>query len=167
MGDRFFVYIERLEVMVFFVAYPLLYLIIQTFAGHSKKEVFKQLPALLPYAYAIVGLLYLGLQLRNLYPDFSIANIVMSTQNPFLKIWGLLSLLFFLPIFSKKPIFSLLHSLVFLIFLLKDLLFYSLGLADKTVVQNDMGIYTNSLLINLFAFIVLFIFNKLIRLIKK
>ncbi len=147
MDDSFFAYLQQLELMAFFSAYPLVYAIIQVIAGNSKKEIIKKISSLLPSAYALVGLLYLGLQLKNLYPDYSFENIRLSMQQPFLKIWALLSQLFWIPVLRKKLALSLIHSLPFFLFLVKDIFLRSSP--DKHIVRNDMKIYTDSLLINL------------------
>src|SRR5205807_2060212 len=99
--------------------YPLLYFAVHFFAGPMlKKGITKiNLVSLLPVAYAIVGILYLGLQLKNLYPDYTLENIKLTTSDPYLKTWALLSLLFFIPYLAKKPVLSLLHSLVFFYFI--------------------------------------------------
>lgn len=161
MDNSFFAYLQQLEFMAFFSAYPLLYAIINVFAGNSKKEIFIKLPSLLPYAYALVGTLYFGLQLKNLYPDYSFENIRSSFQQPVLTAWALLSLLFWIPALAKKTIISLLHSFVFFFFLLKDLLLQLFASStDKNILRNEMRVYTDSLLLNLgaFTFIVLISF---------
>jgi hypothetical protein len=154
MDNSFFGYLQRLELMAFFSAYPLIYTIIYVVTSGSKKEFLKKLPSLLPYTYALVGTLCLGLQLKNLYPDYSFENIRHSVQQPFLTIWALFSLLSWIPLLAKKPFISLLHSLVFFFFLVQDLFlqFFSSS-ADKNIVRNDMKIYTDSLLLNGGAFI--------------
>ena len=118
MDDSFFLYLDRLELMAFFSGYALIYLIIRSLgdAERIKKVTEINISSLLPYAYALVGILYLGLQLKNLYPDYTWANIAANPE-PYLKIWGLLSILFFIPVLNKKIVLSLLHSLVFFFFL--------------------------------------------------
>ncbi|MGZ8557034.1 MAG: hypothetical protein ACXWWC_01805 [Chitinophagaceae bacterium] len=159
MSDTFFAYLHRLELMAFFSGYPLIYAIVFFIAGNRplKNKLKGRLFFLLPLSYALVGTLYLGLQLKNLYPDYSFRNIALTMEDPILIIWGLLSLLFWIPVFHRKPFLSLLHSLVFFFFLIKDLFQRTFYQVDKTIVRNDMNIYTNSLLINMaaFAFIVL------------
>ncbi len=168
MGDDFLSYLERLELMAFFSAYPLVYAIVYVVTGNSKRQTVKTLPSFLPYAYALVGLLYLGLQLKNLYPDYSFENIRLSVQQPYLKTWALFSLLFWIPALAKKPILSLLHSLVFFFFLLRDLFLQSSVLsADKNIVRNDMKIYTDSLLLNLGALILVILISLLIGRLKR
>ena len=159
MEDTFFAYLHRLELLAFFSGYPLLYAVIVFIAGkeRSKTTIKGRIVSMLPYGYALVGSLYLGLQLKNLYPDYSFKNIELTMEDPFLISWGLLSILFWIPTLSKKPVLSLLHSLIFFFFLARDLFFHSFYQVDKMVVRNNMNIYTNSLLINMaaFAFIVL------------
>jgi len=163
MDNNFFAYIERLELMAFFSGYPLLYAAILFIAGnHQSKNNFKsKMVSLLPLAYAMIGTLCLGLLLKNLYPDYSPESIKMKTQQPYLIIWALLSLLFWIPRFRKKTILSLVHSLVFFLFIAWDLIIHTFrSSADKSVVKNDMKIYTDSLLLNLgaYAFILLLFF---------
>ena len=107
---------------------------------------------LLPFSYALLGTLYLGLQLKNLYPDYSLENMKLTMQDPYLKIWGLLVMLFWIPALRKKPVLSLLHSLVFFFFLIRDLFLNFFHSTDKNVLRNDMKIYTDSLLLNACAF---------------
>ena len=163
MGDDFFSYLQRLELMAFFSAYPLLYAVINVIAGNSKRKVLKRLPSLLPYAYAMVGSLYFGLQLKNLYPDYSFENISSAVQQPLLTIWALLSLLFWIPALAKKPVISLLHSFVFFFLLLKDLFAQLFRDGDKNIVRNDMKVYTDSLLLNSGAIFIITIIYLLIR----
>ncbi len=169
MDNSFFIYIEQLELMAFFSGYALIYLIIHYLAEHLQiKKVTKiNLVSLLPLAYALVGILYLGLQLKNLYPNFSIEQIKLSTQNPYLKIWGLFSILFLIPALKKKPVLSFLHSLVFFYFVVKDLLLHFLWRTEKNVVSNDMNIYTKSIFINLSAFVFILLCSFLLNLIKR
>jgi hypothetical protein len=167
MGNDFWSYLERLELLAFFSAYPVVFALFHVIAGYGKKGITKKIPSLLPYAYALIGILYLGLQLKNLYPDYSIEHIKAGMEQPVLKIWALLSILFFIPALSKKPVISLLHSFVFFFFLLKDLLSHLFGNGDKNIVSNDMKVYTDSLLINAGALLVIVIFYLLTGFIKK
>jgi hypothetical protein len=167
MDSSFFEYIQQLEKMAFFSGYPLVYAIVFFIAGEKnlRTRYKKRIVSVLPYAYALVGTLYLGLQLRNLYPDFSVENIRMMLIQPYLTIWALLSILFWIPALGKKPVLSLIHSLVFFFILLKDLISYLFQYsADIYVVRNEMKIYTDSLLLNLTAVIIIsFVFFLLSR----
>ena len=155
MDNSFLIYLDRLEVMAFFSGYALIYLVIRSLGdtGWIKRLTKINILSLLPYAYALLGILYLGLQLKNLYPDYTPAHIISATPEPYLKFWGLLSILFFIPALAKKPLFSLLHSLVFFFFVVRDLFLHVIQSTEKDVVRNDMNIYTISLLINMAAFI--------------
>lgn len=169
MDNSFFIYIERLVLIAFFSGYPLLYFAVH-FLGEPmlKKGIIKiNLVSLLPVAYAIAGILYLGLQLKNLYPDYTFENIKLTTSDPYLKIWALLSLLFFIPYLAKKPVLSLLHSLVFFYFIVRDFFLHFLGSADNNVLQNDMRMYTKSLLINLGAYALTLLLYFLYTVLKK
>jgi hypothetical protein len=163
MGNSFFAYLQQLELMAFFSGYPLVYTVaIFIFGNQQLKNNFKsRIVSLLPFAYALAGTLYLGLQLKNLYPDYSIENIKQTVQLPFLMAWGLLSILFWIPVLGKKTVVSLIHSLVFFFFLVSDVVIQLLSTAAAPdMIRNDMKIYTVSLLLNVgaFAFIVLLSF---------
>jgi len=167
MDNSFFAYMQQLELMAFFSGFPLIYSLVVYIAGTlPEKNNFKtRMVSILPYAYALIGTLYVGDLLRNMYPDYSFKNITLLIQQQWLIIWGLLSLLFWIPAISKRKVLSLIHSLVFLFFLGKDLFqqFFAAS-ANNDIVKNDMKIYGNSLLLNLvaFAFIVLlsFLFTR-------
>ncbi len=170
MDNTFFAYLRQLELMAFFSGYPLLYAVVLSLAGKQPlRNNFKnRAVSLLPFAYALVGTLYLGLQLKNLYPDYSIENIKQAIVQPYLKTWALLSLLFWIPALAKKPLFSLLHSFIFFFLLLKDLIAHSATGGDRLVIKNDMKVYTDSLLLNVFAFfIVAFVSFIFLRLTKR
>jgi hypothetical protein len=161
MDNSFFVYLQQLELMAFFSGYPLIYAIVVSIAGNKQTRIiFKsRIVMLLPFAYALVGTLFLGFQLKKLYPDYSIENIKTIIQQPLFIIWGLLSIFFWIPDIAKKPLFSLLHSFVFFFFLLKDLVIQLFtNTPDKNILKNDMKIYTDSLLLNLGAFALVVIF---------
>jgi hypothetical protein len=165
MSDSFFSYLQRLESMAFFSGFPLIYALAFAFAGsrEKRKGIQERLVISLPFAYALLGVLYLGLQLKNLYPDYSIENIRLSIQNPWLTAWGLLSILFWIPALAKKPVLALLHSFVFFYFLLSDLFSHELGKTDKSILKNDMNIYTTSILLNITCLLVVFGFSYLLR----
>ncbi len=162
-------YIEQLELMAIFAGYPLIYTIVQVIAGQFKKTTpfTDKLVKLLPFAYALSGTLFIGLLLKNLYPDYSLKNISQQFQYPYLKIWGVLALLFWFPAFSKKPVFSLLHSLVFFFFLLKDIYFQITSSPGREMIKNDMKIYTDSLLLNAGTLTVIVIIYYLFTTIRK
>lgn len=169
MGDDFLAYLERVEMMAFFCGYPLLYAIVNVL-GESKRTVAaikRKLAFLLPFAYAMAGTLYFGLFLKNLYPNLSIESIRSTLQGSYLKIWALSALLFWIPALSKKPVFSLLHSLVFFFFVTKDLFLHLSQSTDKSTVRNDMNIYTLSFIINLASLVFILLIYYLITFIRK
>jgi hypothetical protein len=155
MDNSFNSYLQQLELMAFFSGYPLIYAAALFIAGDkAERNNFKtRAVSLLPFAYALVGTLYLGFKLRNLYPDYSVEHIKLTLQPPWLIIWGLLSILFWIPAVSKKKGLSLIHSLVFFFFFVKDF-FLQLFVTDvdRNIEGNDMKMYANSLFLNLGAF---------------
>lgn len=170
MDNSFFAYLQQLELMAFFSGYPLIYAVTLFFAGNQEvRDNFKsRTVSLLPFAYALVGTLYLGLQLKNLYPDYSFEHLKLTIQQPWLISWGLLSMLFWIPVLNRKPFLSLIHSLVFFFFLIKDLfLQLTASAADNDMLRNDMKIYTVSLLLNLGGLILIVLLSFMFTYFKK
>ena len=160
MDNSFFQYLQKLEVLVFFSGYPLVYTICFFIAGadKSKHNFIQRLITCLPFAYALAGTLYLGLQLKNLYPDYSFENIKYSTGHPFLTAWGILSVVFWIPAIAKRKFLALAHSLVYFAVLLNDLFIQS---APPGPVGNDMNVYTISLLLHSAALILVTLLSYL------
>lgn len=169
MGYSFDAYLEKLELIAFFAGFPMIYAIIVLVAGSLNNPLYKnRVTSLLPYSYAFVGLLYMGYFLRNLYPDYSFSHINASVFHPLLKIWAFLSLLFWIPLFNRKTIFSLIHSLVFFFLIAKDIIAYRfLSENDPYIIKNQMKVYTDSLLLNAAAFIVILLISVTIRRLRK
>jgi hypothetical protein len=164
MDQSFFAHLEQLELMGFFAGYPLVYAIIFLIAGkrRSRPAFTERLVSLLPYGYALTGTLYWGLLLKNNYPDYSWDLLISSQQEPYLRIWGLLAILFWIPVLARKPVFSLLHSLVFFFLLLKDLIIQMTSTSfDRHIIRNDMKVYTDSVLLNIGALAILVILTSL------
>ena len=170
MDNSLFAYLQQLEMMAFFSGYPLIFAIVIVAAGQKlqKNSLGTRAIAVLPFAYALVGTLFLGFQLKKLYPDYSFEHIGATLQTPWLVIWGLLSLLFWIPAIGKRKILCLIHSLVFFFFLVKDLFIqFSASSVNSDMIRNDRNIYTTSLLLNLGAFLVLFAVSFLYTWYKK
>ena len=117
--------------------------------------------SILPFSYALVGTLYIGFQLMNLYPDYSIDNVTRHIQLPYLCLWGLLSILFWIPAIAKIHSISLLHGLVFFFIIGKDIFLELTGkLKDHHLVRNEMIVYTTSIALNFAAFILVLVSSK-------
>jgi hypothetical protein len=155
MGNNFFAYIQQLELMAFFSGYSLLYAIILVFAGNKESgNNFKsRIVSVLPLSYAMVSTLYMGLQLKNLYLSYLSGNIRPAIHHPYLMIWGLLAILFWMPPFRKRERLTLLHNLVFFFILVKDIFMQISTSVDENILKNDMRLYTVSFLLNLSTFI--------------
>lgn len=169
MGNDFIAYVQHLEMLAFFSGYPLIYYFVRFLFRNSssKNGRWSDIVSILPYAYALVGTLYLGLLLKNLYPDYTIEKLQYRFQQPYLVIWGILSILFWIPTLARKQFFSILHSLVFFFFIVRDLSLQLMGIShDTNIIKNDMRIYTVSIFLNLLSFILLallyflFLFRK-------
>lgn len=157
MGNSFFAYIQQLELMVFFSGYSLLYATILVVAGdkESRKNFKNRIVSVLPLSYALIGTLFLGLQLKNFYLSYTSGSIRQAIHHPYLMIWGFLSIVFWIPLFRKKLALSLLHSLVFFFILAKDIFIQINTSVDENILKNDMRIYTVSLFLNLGTFILM------------
>lgn len=162
-------YISQLQLIAFFSGYPLIYSIVYFVAGkrlNGPALLVKRLVACLPFAYALTGTLFLGFLLKSISPDFSIKNISAHFQAPYLQTWGLLAILFWIPVFNKKPLLTLLHSLVFFL-LLAISIFMASSSSSNGIIKNGMNIYTASLLLNALSLAVIlianFIFSRIIR----
>jgi hypothetical protein len=156
MGSSIFTYVRQLEVLVFFSGYPLVYYFVLFLARTTSLKSVKgvRLVTILPFGYALTGTLYLGLQLRNLYPGYTLENVMHQIQQPYLIIWALLSILFWIPAISRRPLLSVFHSLVFFLIIVKDLLVQLAGIiSDQNILRNDMKAYTISVFLNLAAFV--------------
>ena len=169
MDNSFLAYLQRLELIAFFSGYPLVYAIAVFLAGNErlKKGFISHIAPLLPYAYALVGTLFLGFELKKLYPVYSFEHIKQTVQHPYLVIWGLLAILFWVPALSKKIYLSLIHSLVFFFLLVSDIFVQLTSSADSDIVKNDMKVYTSSLILNLCTLAFLVLISFLFRLSKK
>ena len=153
MGSDFFDNLVRLELLGFFSGFPLLYALVVSLAGNKRIGQWARMDIrkLLPLSYALVGTLYLGLQLRNLYANYT-HGIPLFRDLGLWHAWALLSLLFWIPRLRQYAILSLLHSLVFFFLLAKELfvqLLYSPN--DSIPISIEMKLYTDSLLLNLVA----------------
>ena len=156
MGNDIIAYIQKLELFGFFSGYCLIYTILFSLKSSSNSKVqtlLQKLIDLLPYAYALTASLYLGMVVKNISPGFSVRNLNAQFRLPYLQVIGLSGVFFWIPYFGKKPILSLIHSLVFFFFLLRDV-FIQLKLSQGTeIIHNNMKVFTDSLLLNLITLV--------------
>lgn len=159
MGNSLENYISHLQLIAFFAGYPIVYSVVKfaTADKFKKRQLINTLVTLLPCAYALCGLLFLGLLLKEMSPGFSVQNITEFFQSP-LTLWGVLAILFFFPAFRKKTVFSLLHSLVFFVLFARDI-FINTSLQGNDKINNEMKLYTISILLNLAALATIFLIH--------
>ena len=170
MGGNFLAYIQQLEMLAFFSGYaPVNYFVhFLSRTAFFKAGRLANLVPLLPFAYALMGTLYFALQLLNLYPDYSVENIARRIEQPFLTIWSVVSMLFWIPTLPKRQVISILHSLLFFLLIVRDLFFqFTLSFRDRDILKNDMKIYTMSIFLHLAAVVLLAFFSYLLPLRKK
>ena len=164
MGDSFLLYMQRLELIAFFTGYPFLYAFIIFITSSSPfKQSFKdRMTASLSTSYALIGTLYLGFLAKKLYHTHSPESIKLLSEQLYLPIWGILSVLFWVPSLSKKKQLCLFHSLVFIFLIVIDFINQLLGWnTNIDILKNDMRLYTVSLLLNITAFVVVFLISFL------
>jgi hypothetical protein len=169
MGNDLFSYLERLEIMVFFAGYAFIYAIVFFLAGEYRKQqrsFIELLPKLLPYAYALTGTLFLGYIVKKVYVGNTMGVSISQLNHPYLMLWGILAILFWMPTVAKRPLLSLIHSLVFFYFIPRDIYLYLTGSAEKDVIKNDMNIFTSSLMLNAATLLMVLLMYYLLRYIK-
>ncbi len=164
------IYLQQLEQLAFFSGYPLVYALIA--AIKSKKvnstSITNKAFNLLPVVYAIDGILYVGLLLRNFYPNYSYEYLSSQIQIPFFVFWAVSSILFFIPWLRKITVLSLLHSLVFFYVIIKNYYIQLTAIeTDKTVLKNYMNVYIDSLLLNSIILILLLLISYSINFIRR
>jgi len=166
MEDSLGAYIDHLELMFFFSGYALPFIIIFFARKVWSPVTTRRLLSFLPLGYALAGTLYLGLQLKNLYPDFS--QIPDHFQYSFLKIFSLLSILFWLPAFRKRPLLSLLHGLVFFSLMIRNI-YRELSIPSdgNDFLKNDIKIFSASIILNLATLTILIIISLLVARFKR
>ncbi len=155
MSKDIFIYLDQLQMLAFFSGYVFVYLLVSFLLDVKNPKlaaIGKSIVALLPLGYALTGTLFLGLIAKNIYMDGTAMALNNQLLNPYLKIFGLLSLLFWLPMFARKRKYSLLHSLCFLFFIIKDLFLFSISKMNKETIQNDLRVFTDSVILNILSF---------------
>lgn len=167
MGEDLLDYIHRLELIGFFSGFPIVYALILFFAGERKDiqdSFFYRLVRAVPYGYALTGSLYIGMILKNLFIDPSyFDNATVLTV--LLQVWAALSLVFWFPPFSRKPLLSLVHSLVIFAVLVAIILLAAYFGND--MLRNAMKLYTDSLLLNSITVLLMVALNYIYRFVKR
>jgi len=165
MDNDIFSYLARLEIMVFFVGYPIIYAIIYFLASEfckKSKAIISLLKELLPFGYAVSTSLFLGFIIKKIYIGYELGVPVNKLDHPFLILFGLLALLLWLRPVRKFAVLSLIHSLVFFYFIPRDI-FLNFSSEGNDIVKNDMNILTTSLLLNATCLLIVLLIHFLIR----
>ena len=160
--DELFGYLERLEVMIFFAGYPIIFSLVYFLEGEFRKKpkpLITVLKNLLPCAYALSGTLCFGFYLKKIYTGYTMGISISALNHPYLIAWGLFSMVFWFRFARVKPLLSLLHSLVFFFYIPMDLYLYLTHSAEKDLVKNDMNILTSSVLLNTSTLLAVLIFH--------
>ncbi len=165
-----FTYLARLEVMIFYAGFTLVYAVVNFLAQNSftgSKSFLANLARMLPYAYATNAVLFTGWMARKQYFGYAAGNSFFELYHPYLVVWGFLALLFWFPLFNKKPGLCFVHSFVFFYFILRDILYYLLGRIEGEILRNDMNILSHSMLLSgctlAISLLVFYFFKFLIR----
>lgn len=152
MGD-IFSYIEIYELIGFFSGYALIYSLLK--ALNTSHSVINRILPRLPIAYALTGTFYIANLLRKFYLQWSLFGHISFPEHLYLTLWGLVSLIFWLPATRKISNASLYHSLVFFYFILRDIVLHLLGKAEREQISNNMSMLTISLLVNVSTILLL------------
>jgi hypothetical protein len=113
----------------------------------------------LPAAYALMATLFLGLVIKENYSDTPNKMFAHSNFILFLKIWGILAVLFWIPAVGTKPAYTLMHSLLFFFLFAKDLLAGIHTESGNDTIRNDMKIYSISFMINVISLLLMILVN--------
>ncbi len=170
MGNELFSYLERLEIMVFFTGYAIIYALIFFLAGEFHKRqwaLISLLPGLLPSAYALIGTLFFGYILKKVYVGYTMGISLSQIYHPYLVLWGILAMVFWIPAARKKPLLSLLHSLVFFFYIPWDMYRFLDHSVEKDVIKNDMNILSSSLLLNASTLLILLLLHYVLLYLRK
>lgn len=170
MDNELFSYLERLEIMVFFAGYAIIYALVFFMAGefHNRHwTLISLMPRLLPSAYALTATLFFGYILKKVYAGYTMGISITGLNHPYLILWGIFAMTFWIPMARKKPVLSLLHSLVFFFYIPWDMYKFLRHSVDKDVIKNDMNILTSSLLLNISVILILLLLHFVILYIRK
>lgn len=160
MDNSFVAYLQLLEILAFFSGYPMIFLLVKYFDQYpSLKSITKILIQSLPFSYGLIGILFLGFEIRNAYPGFD----PMHFQHPYMIFWGILSLLFLVPKLINQSNWSLYHSLVFLLIIIKTVFETYQQDTSHSQIKNYMNIYSISLGLNLSILLLVFLSQILLK----
>jgi len=156
---------------IFFTGYPLLYGLFFLLGRIKKLRHFikERIYPLMPLAYAFVSTFFWVLMLCTGRIDFIAKKIASGSPSVLIILFSLSALLFWLPVFRKNTVVSLIHSLPFFLLPLLNMVWRSF--ADKFVaddyIANLLGLYTAAFIMYLLAIIFLllikFLYPNLIR----
>ncbi len=170
MFGGFTIYIEWVELESFFSGFIVIWLIAQAF-GHFAilpQKLNGSIRKSLPLAYAIIGTLYLGLQLRNSWYDQTFLPLFPGYEYYFLKAWALLALLCWIPFFRKHSIFAVLHSSVYFFVMARDLVIaYTREYDDSSRTSNDWKIFAASVGLNLVLTLIILFLSHLLDFLRR
>ena len=165
--NNFFTYIDKLELIAFFSAFPLFYFLIISFYTKpltAKFKFLKSIPTLISNTYATMTVLYMGMKLNQLYLQNTFATIQIQylTTIFILKCWTVFGFLFFFNFFRTKPLIALAHSSIYFLILFIDFFQYYNRQIDIEVFHNEMRLY----IIGFIAYITILSILLIIRLIR-
>jgi len=144
--NNFFIYIDKLELIAFFSAFPLFYFLYISFYTKTfivKFKWLKVLPEIISLAYATISLLYIGMKSNQLYVQNTMGPIQFELTSYIfiLKFWSIFGLLFFFKFLRTKPLLALAHSSIYFIILLIDFFQYYHHQINVEAFHNEMRLY--------------------------
>ncbi len=160
MDEGLFKYLERVEAMVFFSGYCLVYVVAGYLLAIKKGRV-DNLFNLLTRSYALIATLFFGYAIKKFFQQYS-QNGSVELYQPLLFLIGVFATLFWLPFFNRRPYLSLVHSLIFFSFIAWDVFKFISGSIEKNELRNAMNILTLSVIFNVSTLFLLFIKSSLV-----
>ncbi len=144
--NNFFIYIDKLELIAFFSAFPLFYFLYISFYTKPlivKFKWLKLLPEIISMVYATISFLYIGMKLNQLYVQIAMGPIQFELTSCIfiLKCWSIFGLLFYIKFLRTKPILALAHSSIYFIILLIDFFQYYHHQINIEAFHNEIRLY--------------------------
>jgi hypothetical protein len=160
--NNLFTYIDKLELIAFFSAFPLFYFFLIAFYSKPLVMKFKWLkstPEIISIVYATISLLYVGMKLNQWYEQILIGPIQYDIYSYIfiVKCWSIFGLIFFFKSLRSKPMLALAHSSIYFIILLIDFFQYYHHQYDIEAFHNEMRLYFIGLLAYLIISFVFFL----------
>lgn len=156
-----FVFLEKLELLAFFSAFPLYYYLVNVVASEFsfQKKWILALPSSITLVYGIITLLYIGMKVNQMF-EIHLFKLEFNNTITYFKIWSSLGVLFFLPAMKVKSKWALFHSIPFTLWIVIDFILFYRSQVSRDIINNEMRLYFTSLLLLIFVTLVVSFFTN-------